>query len=148
TLPNQTNPNRPKQLSNVTTVEPPGSSLMQAETTLISIMQGPERSPARPAAPRRLWIAVLLLALFWVPFFLVSAIDKPYFYCFLYSMASAAVLVLLFSVWWWTNRGLRWSRRFLGFVLVVGTGLVIGALCHSSMWFALPTVGLPAVLAT
>jgi outer membrane protein assembly factor BamB len=121
---------------------------MQAETTLSPITQSAERALARPATPRRLWIAVLLLVLFWVPFFLVSRIDKPYFYGFLYSMASAAVLVLLFSVWWWTNRGLRLSQRFVGFALVVGTGLVIAPLCHGSMWFALPTVGLPVVLAT
>jgi outer membrane protein assembly factor BamB len=121
---------------------------MQAETTLTRIIENPDLLLARPATPRRLWIAVLLLALFWVPFFFVGRIDKPYFYGFLYAMASAAVLVLLFSVWWWTNRAVPLSRRFLGFALVVGTGLGIGALCHSSMWFTLPTVGLPAVLAT
>jgi outer membrane protein assembly factor BamB len=93
-------------------------------------------------------MAVALVALFWVGYFIVGQVEKFYFYGFLYSMASAAVLVLLFSVWWWTNRGIRLSHRNLAFVMVIGSGLVAGLACHESMRFALPTIGLPAVLAT
>jgi outer membrane protein assembly factor BamB len=110
--------------------------------------QTPVSPPAYPATPRRLWVAVALVSLFWVLFFLVSRIDKPYFYGFLYSMASAALLVLLYSVWWWTNRGLRLSQRFFGFALVVGTGCLVAPLSDRSIWFGLLAVGLPAVLLT
>jgi outer membrane protein assembly factor BamB len=121
---------------------------MQAETMLRPIAQGQEPARSRPATPRRLWIAVALATLFWALFFIVGRIEKPYFYGFLYSMASAAVLVLLFSVWWWTNRGIRLGQRFFGLALVAGTGVLAGLLCHKSMWFGLLTLGLPAVLAT
>jgi outer membrane protein assembly factor BamB len=121
---------------------------MQLETTLNPMTQTLDVARPRPALPRRLWIAAVLVILFWAMFFIVAQIEKPYFYGFLYNMASAALLVLLFSVWWWANRGLRLSRRFLGLALVVGTGLVVFPLCDDSMWFGLLTIGLPAVLAT
>jgi outer membrane protein assembly factor BamB len=116
--------------------------------TLTPAVPGAKPARPQPATPRRLWIPIVLVVLFWALFFVVGQIEKPYFYGFLYSMASAAVLVLLFSVWWWLNRGIPLRQRFLGLALVVGTGLAVAPLCHESMWFALPTIGLPAVLTT
>src|SRR5262249_8843518 len=94
----------------------------------------------------RLWLAVALVALFWVLQFVVARLDKPYFYGFLYNMGSAALLSLLFFVWWWTNRRIRLSQRLYGFVVLVGMGVVVGRLCHPSIWFGLLTLGLPVAL--
>jgi outer membrane protein assembly factor BamB len=121
---------------------------MQIEMPLSPMPQSPELALPHPAAPRRLWMAFALVGLFWVGFFIVGRIEKPYFYGFLYSMASAALLLVLYSVWWWTNRGITLRQRLMGFALVVATGVLDGFVCHKSLWFALPTVGLPAVLAT
>src|SRR2546425_1157495 len=98
---------------------------MSVETTLPCFSHRASLAPCGLATPRRLWFAVALVTLFWVAAFAVGRIDKPYFYGFLYGMASATLLVLLFSVWWWTNRGLRLSRRLFGFALVVGTGIAV-----------------------
>jgi outer membrane protein assembly factor BamB len=121
---------------------------MQVEASPSPITQDPAPALPRPSSPRRLWIAVAMVALFWGLFFIVAQIEKPYFIGFLYSMASAALLVLPFFVWWWTNRGILLAQRSAGFALVIGAGVVIFLVCHKSMWFALPTIGLPAVLAT
>jgi outer membrane protein assembly factor BamB len=63
-------------------------------------------------------------------------------------MGSAAVLFILFSIWWWRQRGISLSRRFLGFGLLLGLGVLAGACSHSSMRFAAATFGVPLVLTT
>jgi len=89
---------------------------------------------------------VLLVALFWGAFAGVARLEKPYFVGFLYSMAAPALLVILYSTWWWTRRGFPWAERIVGCALVVGLGIAMAPLCHRSVWFALPTVGLPLAL--
>jgi outer membrane protein assembly factor BamB len=119
---------------------------MRAETTLTSPGTPAEQPPSGSAKRPRLWPAVALVALFWALHFVVGGLEKPYFYGFLYSMAAAALLALLFFTWWWTNRRVRLGERLYAFALVVGTGAVVGPLCDKSIWFALPTVGLPLAL--
>jgi outer membrane protein assembly factor BamB len=96
--------------------------------------------------PARLWPAVVLVALFWAAFGVADALEKPYFIGFIYSMAAAAVLVLLFSIWWWFSRRIPLGDRALTVLLVVGLGIGVVPLCHKSVWFALPTLGLPVAL--
>jgi outer membrane protein assembly factor BamB len=105
----------------------------------------PPASPITGASPR-LWPACALLSIFWAAYFIVAALEKPYFIGFLYSMAAPAVLLLLFSIWWWANRRIRLADRALGCVLVVATGAAVAPLCDKSVWFGLPTLGLPAAL--
>src|SRR5262249_14856886 len=104
--------------------------------------------PAAPAAPPRLWPPLLFVALYWGAAFVVGRVEKPYFYGFLYGMASAALLALFFFGWWWTRRGIRFSERLLTFGLVVGAGVAVAPLCDKSIWFGLATFCLPVVLAT
>jgi outer membrane protein assembly factor BamB len=106
------------------------------------------RTPAspQPTKPVCLWPALALVALFWLVNIVVGRLEKPYFYGFLYAMASAALLVLLFMGWWWRNRGIPLSYRLYGFSLMVG-GLIVEPFCHPSIgWFGLLTTGLPVVL--
>jgi outer membrane protein assembly factor BamB len=84
--------------------------------------------------------------LFWVALLVTGAFEKPYFIGFLYSMAAPAVLLLLFSIWWWCNRRIRLRDRVYGCLLVIGTGVAVAPFCHQSIWFGLPTIGLPLAL--
>jgi outer membrane protein assembly factor BamB len=114
-----------------------------------------ETAQAQPSIPPpatlaagspRLWPAIVLVSLFWTGFIVVGAIEKPYFYAFLYSMAAPALLLLLFSIWWWTNRGIPLADRAIGCLLVIVLGILAAPLCHRSIGFALPTLGLPLAL--
>jgi outer membrane protein assembly factor BamB len=121
---------------------------MATETPSSSPAVPSEPDLAQPHRPPRFWPAVVILTLFWIAFFVVGALDKPYFYGFLYSMGAAGLLVLVFSIWWWTNRRIKFSDRVFGFILVVGLGVLVAPFCHRSIWFSLPTLGLPIVLTT
>src|SRR5262245_20056363 len=105
---------------------------MQVESIPLVASHMPRLAPRAPAQPRRLWIPVILVTVFWAMLVLLGRIDKPYFVGFLYSMASAALLVLLYSIWWWTNLSLRLSRRVLGCAMVVGTGLIAALFAHKT----------------
>ncbi len=94
----------------------------------------------------RLWPGVVLVSLFWVAFVVVGGLDKYYFTGFLYAMAAPATLVLLFSIWWWRSRRIPLADRTGGYLLVLGTGLAVAPFCHKSVWFALPTLGMPLAL--
>src|SRR6516225_7889715 len=84
-----------------------------------------EQDLAPPQRPPRFWLPVAILTLFWIAFFVVGALEKPYFYGFLYGMGAAGLLALVFSIWWWTNRRIKLSDRALGCILVVGLGVLI-----------------------
>ena len=114
-------------------------------TTTYPDASTPCQSPS-PAKLPRLWPPATFVLAFWILHFVVGRLEKLYFIGFIYSMASAAVLVLLFFGWWWSNRRIRLSERLYGFAVVVGMGMLVAPFCHKSIWFGLPTVGLPAVL--
>lgn len=102
---------------------------------------------AAPAAPPRLWPPVAFVAVYWAASFVVGRLDKPYFYGFVYGMASVALLALFYFGWWWTRRGVPLGSRLLGFLLVVGGGGVAYPLVHPSVGgFGLLFTGLPFAL--
>jgi hypothetical protein len=77
----------------------------------------------------------------------VARLDKPYFYGFLYGMASAALLTFVYFGWWWTRRRIRLSDRLLGFLLVIVGGLIVAPLCDRSVGvFGLLFSGVPFAL--
>jgi outer membrane protein assembly factor BamB len=99
------------------------------------------------ASQPRLWPALVFVALYWAAAVVVGRLDKPYFYGFLYGMASAALLTLVWFVWWWTRRSIRLRDRLLGFLLVVVGGTIVAPLCHPSVGpFGLAFTGLPIAL--
>jgi hypothetical protein len=120
---------------------------MDAETSTAPAAPVSNTPPAPPPAPR-LWLPMTLLGLYWALFFVVGFLDKPYFTGFLYALGSSGLLMLVFFVWWWTNRRLSLLERLYGFGLVLGGGLLTAPLCHSSVVFALLTLGMPLVLTT
>jgi outer membrane protein assembly factor BamB len=105
-----------------------------------------ELAAGRPVARPRLWPALVLVAVYWAAHFIVASIDKPYFYGFILTMALPALLLILFSIWWWTNRRIALSNRIYGCLIVMLTGVAIAPLCDRSVWFGLATEGLPRAL--
>jgi outer membrane protein assembly factor BamB len=95
----------------------------------------------------RSWPPLLFVALYWLAFVIVGQLDKPYFYGFIYGMASAALLTLVFFGWWWTRRTIRLRNRLFGFLLVVAGGMIVAPLCDRSVGvFGIVFTGLPAAL--
>ncbi len=101
---------------------------------------------ATPAAPW-LWPAAALVGLYWVGFLVIARLEMAFFFRFLYSMAAPALLVLSYSIWWWTRRRIPRARRCGGFFLVPAGLVVMLPLVHSSvgLWGLLST-GIPMVL--
>src|SRR5215510_3857833 len=85
-----------------------------------------ESPQADSPKPLRLRFPVGLVLIFWALHFVVGSLEKPYFYGFLFQMASAGLFTLLFLSWWWFNRGLRISEKSLGFILIVIGGVITG----------------------
>jgi outer membrane protein assembly factor BamB len=121
---------------------------MAAETTPIVARDVAGRGPQAPAGSPRLWPGVVLVTAFWVLQLIVGPLDKPYFVGFLYALASAAVLTLAYSVWWWLNRRIPLADRASLFGLVVAGGTVAMLLSHRSVAFAVLTMGLALAFTT
>src|SRR5262245_9735337 len=106
-----------------------------------------EHSATNSAKPLRLKFPVGLAVIFWTLHFVVGSLEKPYFYGFLFQMASAALFALLFLSWWWFNRGVRLSEKFFGFALILAGGVLTGKLSHPSITgWTLFLAGLPLVM--
>ena len=119
---------------------------MKAEREMVSTPMSMAGATTAGGRHPRWWPAIVLLSLFWAAFVVVGSLEKPYFIGFLYSMAAPAVLLLLFSIWWWCNRRITLGDRVYGCLLVMVLGIVVAPLCHKSIWFGLPTIGLPVAL--
>jgi outer membrane protein assembly factor BamB len=118
---------------------------MQSGTTLHPSAPA-EQAPPKTAQPARPWPALVFLTVFWALCFAVGGLEKPYFYGFIFGMAAPALLLLAFGAWWWTRRRVRFSARLYGFALVLVSGVMAAFFCDRTIWFVLPTLGLPLVL--
>ena len=106
-----------------------------------------ESSTAKLPKLLRLKFPIGLVLIFWMLHFIVGSLEKPYFYGFLFQMASAGLFTLLFLVWWWFNRGLRLPEKLFGFILIVIGGVITGTFSHRSITgWTLFLSGLPLVI--
>src|SRR5262245_7014585 len=106
-----------------------------------------ESCTAKLPKPLRLKFPTGLVLIFWVMHFVVGSLEKPYFYGFLFQMASAGLFTLLFLLWWWFNRGLRLSEKSLGFILIVLGGVITRTFSHRSITgWTLFLSGLPLIM--
>jgi outer membrane protein assembly factor BamB len=79
--------------------------------------------------------------------FIVERLEKAYFIGFLYGLASAGLLILLYFGWWWANRRIRLADRLYGFVVILSLGAAVAPLVHPSVGgFGLLMTGVPVVL--
>jgi hypothetical protein len=94
----------------------------------------------------RLRFPAACLIIFWTLFLVMSALDKPYFVGFMYGLASTGLLTLLFVLWWWFSRGLRWWEKSTGFAFMLAEAWVVGRFSHPSIgFFTVWLIGLPIV---
>ncbi|HEY1785314.1 MAG TPA: PQQ-binding-like beta-propeller repeat protein, partial [Pirellulales bacterium] len=90
---------------------------------------------ARPIRPMRLWPAIGLIAAYWVSWVGFSFADLTISAHFFTSVIGPGVLLLLFLIWWGTNRGVRWTDRLLGIAAVVGGCVLAVRGMHPSVGF-------------
>lgn len=101
---------------------------------------------SRPRVPR-LRFPIVLIVTFWTLYLIVTSIEKPYFYSFIYGMLSTALLTLLFLGWWWFNRSLRFLEKVIGFLFIFGGIWATGKFAHPSMTLiSLWLMGFPLVV--
>jgi outer membrane protein assembly factor BamB len=97
--------------------------------------------------PLRLRFPIGLVLIFWALHFVVGSLEKPYFYGFLFQMASSGLSALFFFPWWWFNRSVRLSEKLLGFILIAAGGMITGTFSHRSInGWTLFLSGLPLVM--
>jgi outer membrane protein assembly factor BamB len=94
----------------------------------------PTEDMAKPAPPPRVWPAVVLIALYWTFILGLGRLDLPIFAIFMSTVAASALLTLLFSIWWLSNRTITGKERLFVFLVFVG-----GAVAASV--FSDPSVG-------
>jgi outer membrane protein assembly factor BamB len=111
-----------------------------------SLPEEPRPAPAAAVKPPRVWPAVVLVGLYWAFAVVSRSVELPTGTRFFATIGVCALLILLFTVWWATNRRLGWKERLLGLGVAVAGGIVMGALTQytlgviGSLIFSLPWV--------
>jgi outer membrane protein assembly factor BamB len=88
----------------------------------------------------------VLIGLFWTSSFVCGWLELTTFERFAARMATIALLVLGFTIWWITNGHYRWIDRLLGISAMVGVGVATAFLTLDTFGpFALVLIGTPYV---
>ncbi len=95
--------------------------------------------PSTPGRPRRLWMAVALLGLYWAAIISLRVADSEISTVFMSSVAASAVLTILFSIWWLTNRAISRRERWLSWAGLMLGGIAAGMLSD-------PSIGLQGII--
>jgi len=89
---------------------------------------------------------VLLLAGYWGLMGLLRVSDLPISTSFMSSMGASALVMLLFLIWWLSNRAYSFGERLAGALAYIGAFLAAGFLSDKSIGFiGLVFVGVPIV---
>lgn len=121
---------------------------MNAEPRAQLSPSGKENSPAAPVSMPRLGFLTGLVVGYWALYFLIGSIEKPYYYGFMYGLASSLIFAIAFFSWWWSRRTIQRSEKIVGFLLIVGAGFAAGKFSDLTVnFFALCVGGLPLVVA-
>jgi outer membrane protein assembly factor BamB len=106
---------------------------------------GPAAPP--PARPPRPWLPITVVLLYWAAVFVIAQQELTTFARFLSRLGAVAFLALVFTVWWWVNRRIRFRDRLAGFLLVVAGGIVTDQVCDPSLsGFGLVLAAAPVVI--
>jgi outer membrane protein assembly factor BamB len=108
-------------------------------------------APPGPVAsgnrPHRLWIPLVLVALFWTVPLVVKQLDLPIFAGFFSSVASFGVLALAFTAWWLTAGGARLRDRFLVWLGLIAITVIASRIIDKSIGgMGLLFFGIPAAI--
>jgi outer membrane protein assembly factor BamB len=102
--------------------EPPGSDRPK----------DPAQTVAAPR-PMRLWPGYLLIAIYWAVALGVGLFDLPIMISFMTSAGVGALVILLFTIWWLTNRTIRGRDRLLIFAALVLGAVACGAVSQKTL---------------
>src|SRR6266568_2305445 len=90
----------------------------------------PPEQPVEPVPQRpRYWPALVLIALYWSALIALRSQDLVISTVVMSSMSASALLPLLVTIWWLTNRSVPPRDRIFSFLSVVGGGVLAYLLC-------------------
>jgi outer membrane protein assembly factor BamB len=78
------------------------------------------------ARPLRLWLGAIAVALLWIHFLIGLLFDVQSFVWFLSTMATYAVMTLVFVGWWLSRRALTWTERLVALAAAPAIGILVG----------------------
>jgi outer membrane protein assembly factor BamB len=120
---------------------------MQSESPPTAIHPDAETDLAPAPRRPRVWPGAVIVASYWLLSFVPGWIDPRIFVGFLSSVVLAALLALLFWIWWFSNRTIAWGDRLFIFCANLLGGFVAGLVCDKSLGpIGLLLFGVPAVL--
>jgi outer membrane protein assembly factor BamB len=94
-----------------------------------------------------MWPAILVLTMFWVAYAVVARVEMPYLYRFMFGAGVPLLVILICTIWWWTNRRIPLKTRVYGFLAVVGCGALASIFSDPSVGpFGMVTGAAPIVL--
>jgi outer membrane protein assembly factor BamB len=97
---------------------------MASDITLTPAANTGEPQPAAVESPKqpRVWPAVVLVGLYWSYNLVLRWVEAQMFVVFLTMLAAVALLTLLFTIWWLTNRRISRADRWacLGVAVICG----------------------------
>ncbi len=98
-----------------------------------SSINPPGHTPVESTPAPRVWPAVVLVATFWGFVIVSRLLDLPIYGVFMSNMGAAALLGLLFMVWWLMNRRITARDRLFGFAVAIVCGGLAARLCDPSV---------------
>ena len=130
---------------------------MNAIQTAELVGDAPASFPVAVRKPRRLWVAVLLVAAYWIALAIAKRLDLPIYAGFFTTVGLSAALGLALAIWWLTSGGVRLRDRFLIFLALIAIGVATVLVSDKSvgpiglLFFAVPvslTIGVIWLLFT
>ena len=85
--------------------------------------------PARP----KIWLPVVLIAIYWAYIFISNAIEMPMFPRFMSQTAAMALVGLIFVAWWLIKGRVTWGEKFLVLAACVASLVVAKISSHPSL---------------
>jgi outer membrane protein assembly factor BamB len=103
---------------------------MTSDIALAPSQGEPQPMPVESPKQPRIWPAVVLVGLFWSYDFVLRWLEAGMFARWMAAMAATALLILVFPIWWLTNRRIARADRWACLGVAVGGGIVSGFLAH------------------
>src|SRR5262249_16587858 len=104
------------------------------------------QTPRPPSKLPRLRLPSVAVVLYWIVTFVLGAIDKPYFFGFMFGLLTVSLLTLVLLGWGWFNRTVRIGDKLFGFAFLLAVAVLVGRLADRSVSpFTLWISGFPLV---
>jgi len=119
--------------------------MSSTNTTLTT--HSPEQVRDQAILQPRYWPGLVLVGLYWIVLIALRSQDLVISTVFMSSMAASALLALLITIWWLTNRSIHSRDRLFSFLAVVGGGILAYILCDPSVGgIGLVLLGVPLAI--